>query len=94
MKTSIGVTVIATFIITLAALPAFGDSKEAGAVDLEQINKYQQAVSKDPMTGLQINAVTNNSIKNLSLNRQNLLGHNKIFNHSLKSAGITNQKSS
>ncbi|MEW5995506.1 MAG: C1 family peptidase, partial [Candidatus Zixiibacteriota bacterium] len=41
-----------------------------------------------------INAVTNNNIRNLSLNRDILVTHNKHFNYKLKKSGITNQKSS
>ena len=41
-----------------------------------------------------INAVTNNDIKDLSLNREKVVAHNKHFNHKLKKSGITNQKSS
>jgi len=94
VKTSINVATIAILIICITALSAFGGSREDGAVGFDQLDKYQKAVDNDPMTGLQINAITNNKIKDLSLNRQSLTGHDKIFNHSLKSAGITNQKSS
>ncbi len=41
-----------------------------------------------------INAITNNDIKDLSLNREKVVAHNKHFNHKLKKSGITNQKSS
>lgn len=41
-----------------------------------------------------INAVTNNNINDLSLNRDIIVSHNKQFSHRLNKSGITNQKGS
>jgi len=41
-----------------------------------------------------MNALTNNDIKKLALNRQMYVAHDNLFNHKIKTKGITNQESS
>ncbi len=91
MKSVLSLTCILTLSIacslTAADLPD-------GAVAQQLIEQYERNFAQDGYPTATINAVTNNSIKALSLNRQKLLTHNKVFNHKLETAGITNQKSS
>jgi len=87
--------VIALFtMLLIAAAATQGEPKTEGAVDSGLIKEYQKQLEADGDPTFLINAITNNSIKDLSLNRELLLTHNDIVNHSMKSAGITDQESS
>jgi bleomycin hydrolase len=92
----VSVRIVITLIIVLLSTAAAtqGEPKTDGAVDFKLIEEYQKQLENEGDPAFLINAITNNNIKDLSLNRELLLEHNDIVNHSLKSAGITNQKSS
>ncbi len=92
MSVRIVIALLTTLLITAAATQ--GEPKTEGAVSTGLIEQYQKQLEDSGDPAFLINAITNNSIKGLSLNRDLLLTHNDIVNHSLKSAGITNQKSS
>ncbi len=91
MKKTLSILII---LFSLISASVTGASKDDGAVKTDQISKYQKAVDQDLLTAIQVNAITNNNIKDLSLNRSLLLRHDTLFTHKLTSAGITNQKSS
>jgi bleomycin hydrolase len=59
-----------------------------------QIETLEKKFSEEGDHSALINAVTNNDIKSLSLNRRKLIDHNKLFNLKLKSTGVTDQQSS
>ncbi len=56
------------------------------------IKSFRESTIKNPMDVAMINALTNNKINALVLNRDVLNKHNTIFNVELKKYGITNQK--
>jgi len=64
------------------------------ALDKKLIQEYEKKYENEGDHSAIINAVTNNEIQAISLNREKLLDHNTIFNVKAKSNKITNQKSS
>lgn len=81
-------------IITLATLLPIVAVAGDRALKSDLIGKFEKQFASEGDHSSSINAITNNSLKSLSLNRSKLTDHNKIFNFVLKSPGITNQKSS
>ena len=65
-----------------------------GGLSSDNIAQFQDAFSMDRHTRAMYNAITNNDIKSLALNRDILQEHNEVFSHKIKARGITNQKSS
>jgi bleomycin hydrolase len=68
----------------------------AGEGDLtpKAIAEFRAAVRMDGQTKALHNAVTNNDIDQLSLNRGILQQHNNLFTHKIKTKGVTNQNAS
>jgi len=85
----IGVIVKLTVFLMAGALFA-GE----GALTGEDIIQMRSALMMDTHTRTMYNAVTNNNIKELALNRDLLQQSNEVFSHKIKTKGITNQKSS
>lgn len=65
-----------------------------GALSPELINNIQKSFKMDSQSRAIYNAVTNNDIDELALNRDLVRNHNDLFSHKIKTKGITNQKSS
>jgi len=65
-----------------------------GGLTPDNIEKIRNAYEMDRYGRAMYNAVTNNSIDKIALNRDILRGHNEIFSHEIKTKGVTNQKSS
>ncbi len=81
-------------VMTIAVLMATGyPAGDNSAIDNDMIKIFTEEYQKDFNPAI-LNAVANNSLNNLSLNRDLFLEHDKFFNVRLKSAGVTNQKSS
>jgi bleomycin hydrolase len=72
----------------------WGNSIREGGLDSEVIEQVRQSFRMDTPTRALMNALTNNDIKKLALNREKYVAHDKLFNHKIKTKGITNQKSS
>jgi len=81
-----------SLLIVLSFTSAFSADKTALSEDL--IKKLETNFAQDGDRQSLINAVTNNKINDLSLNRDIVVNHNKHFSHRLKKSGITNQKGS
>ncbi|MEA3296811.1 MAG: C1 family peptidase, partial [candidate division Zixibacteria bacterium] len=92
MKSLAAVTIAS--LLTVAMLHVDTQSAPEGSVSPKLIKHYENDLKEQGNTKGTINAVTNNDIKALSLDREKLITHNKLFSHKLESAGITNQKSS
>ncbi len=85
-----GTIVIAAFALLLfAPLLIAGD----GALTTGLIEQVRTSFQMDIHTKAMYNAITNNDIKSLALNRDILHSHNGVFSHKIKAKGITNQKS-
>lgn len=78
---------LATWCVTAAA-------QTAGQLDPSLIKDIEAKFDSAGDQSMQINAVTNNDINSLSLDRDKLIAHSKLFNFKLKAAGITNQQGS
>jgi len=80
-----------TFAVALIAGPLFADD---GGLTPDIVRDARTAFKMDPHTRAMLNAVTNNSLKDLALSRETLRQHNSLFSHKIDTKGITNQKSS
>ena len=63
-------------------------------LSLDRVNALVKSVQLDAQTRTAMNAVTNNDIKSLALNREVLGSTDDIFSFKLETKGITDQKSS
>ncbi len=80
-----------TFIISLMISSVLAAD---GSLSSEVINNIRSSFKMDLNTRAMYNAITNNDIKNLALNRDIVRSNNDIFSHKIKTHGVTNQKSS
>nr|MBN2277352.1 C1 family peptidase [candidate division Zixibacteria bacterium] len=67
---------------------------ENGALTPKTVDNIRSRFIMDPYLRAMYNAVTNNNISKLALNRDLLRDHNNLFSHKIKSRGITDQKAS
>ncbi len=65
-----------------------------GGLTGQMIEKIRSSFEMDTHTRAMYNAITNNDIAGLALNRDIVRRHNELFSHKTKTKGITNQKSS
>ncbi|HHI03354.1 MAG TPA: aminopeptidase [candidate division Zixibacteria bacterium] len=65
-----------------------------GGLTKSIIKKSREAYKLDIPTRASYNAVTNNDIRDLALNRDIVRNHNELFSHKIKTKGIVDQKSS
>lgn len=75
-------------------LPAAAGAAQPGALSADLLEEYRQSLADNDMLRLRVNAITNNRISDLSLDRRALVQHDDRFNHELKSNGITDQQGS
>jgi len=84
--------------LTIALLLCLASSLVAedkpGGIGQDLLDKYQGQVEKNKSLKASINAVTGNTIKNLALDREKVLSHDRMMRFKLESNGITNQRSS
>lgn len=73
---------------------SWGKSNEEGALTPDVIRQVRQSFEMDAPTRALMNALTNNDIKKLALNREMYVAHDNLFNHKIKTKGVTNQKKS
>jgi len=83
-------------LIALALLLPVHSSLAQGKNQLtdQMIEKYKEKFAAEGDHSALINAVTNNKIKDLSLNRKLMVGRDPYFDFTLESTDITDQKSS
>ena len=62
-------------------------------LDTKAIKEIQSSLKMDTATRALMNAITNNDVKDLVLNRDLVNKHDNIYNLKVKAKGITNQKS-
>ncbi|MEW6412435.1 MAG: C1 family peptidase [Candidatus Zixiibacteriota bacterium] len=91
MRTSLKVF-SAAIIVTLALSTCVlaGD----GGIDSALLEQYEKQFNAEGNQQRTINAITNNSIKELALNRDLLTSHDKLVAFQLKDAGVVDQKGS
>ncbi len=83
------IVIAASALLLSASLLVAGD----GALTTGLIEQVRTSFEKDIHTKAMYNAITNNDIKSLAMNRDILHSHNEVFSHKIKAKGITNQKS-
>jgi bleomycin hydrolase len=83
-------------IIVLCVLTAFAAlaADPQGGLTSEQIKTLMQSVQMDAPTRAAMNAVTNNDIRDLILNREITASNDDVFSFSLPTKGITDQENS
>ena len=85
---------VSVTIVALSLCLSLKVSAADGALDQSLLIQYEKQITDSAGTQRIINAVANNDIRNLSLNRNKLINHDKLFNFKLKTRGIVNQQSS
>ncbi len=86
---SIYATAISILIVTAGLVSGQNPTELSGEI----LSRLQQSVKDDASTRMLINAITNNEINNLVLNREVINRHNEVFNLQTEAKGITDQKS-
>jgi len=84
------ISIFLFLLVSLQATVIAGD----GGISSEAIGRIKQSMVYDDHTTAMFNAITNNDINKLALNRELLREHNENFSHKIKAKGITDQKSS
>jgi bleomycin hydrolase len=79
------------FVVLMILSSALADD---GSLSNDVIANIRASFHMDSQTRAMYNAITNNDINNLALNRDIVNAKNDIFSHKIKTNGITNQKSS
>ncbi len=82
-----------TAIIGIVCLTPSLFAAEGGVTDT-MIQSFRNGVALNGTERAVYNALTNTDISKLALNREIIQNYNDIFNHKIKTDGITNQKSS
>ena len=83
--------VITAVLLFACSLPVMSGE---GGLSADNIAKIRASFEMDRYNRAMYNAVTNNNLSKLALNRDILREHNEIYSHKIKTKGITNQKSS
>jgi len=87
-------TILWVLVLTIFALSGFAQNTKNGAITPDILMKIRNSVNDDATTKALINAVTNNGIQQLALNRENESKLDMYFSDRIKTKGITDQKSS
>lgn len=94
MKPSLKLGLLISVFIAFGFFQMDGYAGGKGGISTDDLERFQESFKLDPATRSVMNAVSNNDVKKLALNREMLTAHNNLFNHRIKTKGITNQKSS
>ena len=86
--------ILLLIILMVSSVITVGETDKEGGLTPDVIQEISQSFKMDTSTRALMNALTNNEIKKLALNRQMYVAHDNLFNHKIKTKGITNQKSS
>jgi bleomycin hydrolase len=94
MKRYLSISLFLLMLVVLKPILSFPEASPEGGLNSEVLSQIQGSFKMDVYTKTILNALTNNEIKNLALNREIVVANNDLFNHRIKTKGITNQKSS
>ena len=67
---------------------------QKGSISKEMIQEMHKNFNADPANEMRMNAISNNSIKDIALDRENLSGVEHHFKYKVDVTGITDQKKS
>ncbi len=82
-----------TLIVVLLSIFSFAFGQK-GSISLEMIEKMQKEFNADKENIMRMNAISNNSIKDIALSRKNLSGIEHHFKYRVDVTGITDQQKS
>ena len=94
MKQFLKITFCFLMLLVLTPVLSFPQTSPEGSLNSEVLSQIQRSFKMDNHDKTILNALTNNEIKNLALNREIVVAQNDLFNHRIKTKGITNQKNS
>ena len=83
--------IVWTLLMLAAALPAAAE--DAGGIGAGLLQELKQSLTMDAQTRALLNAISNNNVNELALNREIVAAHSPVFNVRIDASGITNQKS-
>lgn len=87
--------IVLTVLVLVSFACAIAEAGKPVGLTPEAIDKLKSSFENDPHTKALVNAITNNSVRDLSLNREFYVRHEDVFNFKIENkAGVTNQKSS
>ena len=86
------IQVIMLAAVILAATVAIG--ADQGALTEDSVGRLRKTFEMDARAKAMYNAITNNDVSSLALNRDIVRQHNEVFSHKIKAKGVTNQKKS
>ncbi len=87
--------ILLVMILALSSIGIWAEpQEEEGALTIEIIDQVRQSFKMDAATRALMNALTNNDINKLAVNREKHVAHDDLFNHKIETKGITNQKKS
>lgn len=85
---------ISNTILISVLLCFYGFSFGQAGIDEDMVKKFREVINDNAETRALRNAITNNDIQKLALNRENVDKVNHYFSNKVVTKGITNQKSS
>jgi bleomycin hydrolase len=94
MKQFLKVTFSFLMLLVFTPVLSFPQTSPEGSLNSEVLSQIQRSFKMDDHNKTILNALTNSEIKNLASNREIVVEQNDLFNHRIKTKGITNQKSS
>jgi bleomycin hydrolase len=92
MKRSMTSVPLLLILIMLAAGMA-ARADDIGKIDPAMLQQLKRSVTMDAGTRALVNAISNNKVSDLALNREIVAAHNAVFNVNIAVHGITNQRS-
>ncbi len=81
------------FVMALSIFASGAIAGKKGELDKGLIEQLQKSFDPDGRDRAMINAVSNNDLKDLSLDRESINSHDNIYTFKVDAKGITNQKS-
>jgi bleomycin hydrolase len=87
-------TGLVILLFAATSISLWGQPAGKGGLAPDIIQQVRQSFEIDASTRALMNALTNNDIKKLAVNREKYVAHDNLFNHKIKTKGVTNQKSS
>jgi bleomycin hydrolase len=85
--------IMAMLALLLSGIPLRCQSDDPGKLSAAMLQELRQSMVMDGPTRALRNAVSNNKVNDLALNRELVSGHSAVFNLKVNASGITNQKS-
>ncbi|PJA26524.1 MAG: aminopeptidase [candidate division Zixibacteria bacterium CG_4_9_14_3_um_filter_46_8] len=85
---------ICLLLAAILVMPPNNYAAVEGALDAAILDQFRLSCAMNSSDRAIYNALTNNDINELALNRDLVNDHNTLFSHKVKAKGITNQKSS